>query len=147
MNIYPFSQQSSKLRSFKQIQIRRRHNLELFTRFPIQKLHTFTRVLDLQGVDERRTQSTGECTWKTLCEPILRPEDGKAPVARPLIEIMFSFEDRAFDAQYLESLSYEQSYGTCSDDQDMEVRIVVTRHHLSLFSLCDSDGDDKGMQR
>lgn len=65
---------------------------------------------------------------KALTEPILRPVDAKAPVARALVEVTFSLEHCVFDAQRLESLRYEQSYRTCANDQDMKTRLVRRRH-------------------
>ena len=81
-----------------------------------------------------------ERTGKTLREPILRPVYAEAPVARAFVKKTFPFKNGTFDAQGPESLRYEQSYGSRSDDQDVEVGLHVRLRHekKNSSSLCET---------
>lgn len=97
LDIDPFSQQNPELRSPQAIQIRRGHTGELFSCLPVQEPEIIARAWRSSGVDLCGVQPAVKRIREALPEPALRPVQAIAPVARALVEEVFSLEYCALD--------------------------------------------------
>ena len=94
---------------------------KLFGRVAVHEPDETVRVRSPRRVDLRSAQSAVKGIRKAFPEPILSLIYTKAPVARALVEVIFSLGDCAFDPYRFESLCNNQTDRACPNNQNMEI--------------------------